>query len=198
MKRQIFPTVRVSLTAVLIFASVLCVLASQDANRMDQCSLYSTPEEGSKGRPLIWGKPYVVPSLHLSFVDKESGEAVKPSKVDVFYIWQWIEYPYPDHPWGAWSNAHDWVRCLPNDGGALRIPPFTVKPRGWYDGKYTKFPWSKKPYFDYLEITVHLDECAPKLRIDLKDLKRYQRERAMLRVSCGSPIEATFGQSPPK
>lgn len=166
-----------------------------------RCKLYATAEQfprfnmtswanERRGDAVIFGKPYPVPELRLQF--QNEGGVVRPMSLDVFYIWKWLEYPYPEHAWGAWSDAYDWFRCTVGDDGKLTVPSFTVRPRGWYKGFYTYFPWPKKPYFDYIELTVQVEGCAPKLRIALTDLDWYRKSTAVVKVSCGSPIEVTF------
>lgn len=167
------------------------------------CNLYATAEQlhrlnltswtnERRGDAVIFGKPYAIPELHLRF--EKNGRVVRPTSVDVFYTWKWLEYPYPEHAWGAWSDAHDWFKCSVGEDGELTVPSFTVKPRGWYKGFYTYFPWPKRPYFDYIELTVHVEGCAPKLRIDANDVNRYRETLAVVKVSCNSPIEVTFGK----
>jgi hypothetical protein len=153
------------------------------------CELFAAAEEnplgGKQSDPVIFGKPYGVPDLHLQF--EEDGNVMRPSKIAVYYIWNWLEYPYPDHPFGVWSSAHDWFNCNVGENGKLTVPSFTVKPRGWYKGFYIYFPWPKKPHFDHVELTLHVEGCAPKLQIDAEDLKRYTGARAIVKVSCNSP-----------
>jgi hypothetical protein len=159
-----------------------------------ECKLWARAEQnplgGKQSNPVIFGKPYVVPELHLQF--EEGGQVVRPNKVAVFYMWNWLEYPYPEHPFGAWSSARDTFECDVNKSGKLTVPSFTVKPRGWYRGFYTYFPWPKKPYFDSVELIIHVEGCAPKLKIGVEDLKQYQGALAVVKVSCNSPIEVAF------
>lgn len=107
------------------------------------CSLYLSLREGPKSvdNPVTFGDPFTVSAITINFVSADTHEPLVPDKVDVFYIWNWLEYPYPEHSWGAWSNAYDIIQCEPINTPRLVIPSRTVLPRGWYKGFYTWFPW---------------------------------------------------------
>lgn len=165
------------------------------------CKLWTTAEQWprfnvssltneKRGDAVIFGKPFLVPDLRFQF--EKDGNVIRPNKVAVAYGWNWLEYPYPEHSFGAWSSAGDTFECNVGKDGKLTVPSFTVKPRGWYKGFYTYFPWPKKPFFDSVEVTVHLAGCAPKLRIGADDLKQYTQALAVVKVSCTAPIEVAF------
>lgn len=158
------------------------------------CELYAEAVRIGAGKsakaPLVFGKPFAVPSLRFQF--ERDGQIVRPIEVDVFYYWNWIEYPYPEHPFGVWTDAADWFKCRVAEDGNLAVPPHTVRPRGWYNGLFNYFPWPKKPLFSHLEITVKVEGCAPKFHIAREDLERYKGVRATLKISCASPIQVTL------
>jgi hypothetical protein len=171
----------------------------QDPESSDVCNL---SENGYAGRragpspyggpdtsadPVIFGEEFTVPELHMQFVHMKTGNSLVPTVIDVRYFWQWLEYPYADYPRGAWSDAEDWVKCMTGGDNQLVVPAYTVKPFGWYDGKYTKFPYtltgSRKPRFDRLEIVINFDDRQPdRLIMRRNELRRYNDARATIRL----------------
>jgi hypothetical protein len=159
-----------------------CTLASSDV-------LFPSANAPKPSTPpheaVVFGKEFRVPELRMRFVDAETGKPVIPKAINVHYYWQWVEWPYPEHAWGAWSDAQDWVKCTTDDD-QLVIPAHTVKPRGWYNGKYIKFPYtlsgSKDPKFDRLEIVFEFEKGAPRLIINEKELVRYKGVTAVVKL----------------
>jgi len=157
-----------------------------------QCSEVVKAEEngllnrsGKRGSAVIFAQPTSVPQLRLRFVDAKTGLGVRPKKVTVTYPWKWLEYPYPEHPWGAWSDAYDFLTCSVRENEEdLLIPAYQVTPRGWYKGKYTDFPWSRKPKFDGIGITIEETGCTSGFGIKKADLSRYENAVAIVRLSC--------------
>jgi len=148
-----------------------------------------------KGAPVIFGQEFRVPEFHLRFLNKSTGKPLVPKTVHVGYGWKWLEYPYPDHAWGAWSDAHDSIECSTTDS-QLVVPAHTVKPRGWYNGKYTGFPYnltgSKKPKFDGVVLSIEFGGCMPRLEISERELDKYRDSTAMLKLPCQWPVEVEF------
>jgi len=107
--------------------------------------------------PVLFGKPYIVPALPMFLTKLHTREPLVGAKVRVLYIWQWLEYPYPEHSNGAWSEAHEIVDGVSNENGVVRFPEYKVKPRGW-----NKIPPKKlsnifiggEPRFHHLEIRI--------------------------------------------
>ena len=142
----------------------------------------------TKGSPLIYGIPYLVPALELKFVEKATGKSTTPRAVRVHYYWQWLEYPYPEHEWGAWVDGEELMNCTLSGGNVLKVPALLVKPRGWYDGKYTRFPWRKNPHFDRLEIMI--DQGGgdfSRIIVHKNDLNRYRVSEATVELSSSPP-----------
>jgi hypothetical protein len=150
----------------------------------------------TKGKPVIFGDDFHVSELHLRFVNKETRRPIIPKAVHINYGWKWLEYPYPEHAWGAWSDASESVLCSTGGASELLVPARTVKPRGWYEGKYTRFPYiltgSKKPKFDGIVIVVEFDNCTPRLEVEAKDLDRYKDTTAVIKLPCQWPVEVEF------
>jgi len=173
----------IKLCACLMFTAALSVDGQAQEQKM--CSSHATMG-GERSQPLIFGKPYTVPELKLRFEDATTGKPLSPSFVNIHYYSQWIMYPAPEHSWGVWAALDDWVRCSPGGQTEITIPAFTVKPRGWYDGKYVKFPYtlsgSKQPRFDRLEIVMEFDSFAPRLKVKESDLKRFNGAIAIVKL----------------
>jgi hypothetical protein len=91
------------------------------------------------GKPLgpsvIPAESAAVPAFRLRFVDARTHNVLRPSEVSIAYGWKWLQYPYPEHSWGAWSSASDVVTCAAAGESEIAVPQFEVKPGGWYDGK---------------------------------------------------------------
>lgn len=193
MTAQFFDLVRCGgrLIAMFMLLGLGSGVVAQSSSVCEGCSLYGS-EDKSRGQAVIFGREYHVPGLHLRFLDQATGKPISPKYVNVHYYWLWLEYPYPEHPWGAWSDGEDWVRCATEGQSEITVSAFTVKPRGWYAGKYTKFPSEKKPRFDRIEIVIELEKCAPRLVIKSGELSRYRNATAIVKLSCGVPEEVTF------
>jgi len=135
------------------------------------------------GPAILFSDPVVVPAFQLRFVDEESGKPIVPLKITISYSWKWLQYPYPEHSWGAWSVASDIVECFePNT--EISVPEFTVNPRGWYDGKYTKFPFSKKPSFTGIHIAFNIanNNYFPYAEISPKEVKKLKDKTVIVKV----------------
>jgi len=155
-------------------------------------------EEESRGQPVVFGQEVPVPALRLRFLDETSGKPISPRVVMAHYYWQWIMYPATEHAWGAWADAEDRVRCEPAGQTEISVPAFTVRPRGWYNGKYTEVPWSKKPRFDRLELVIEFERWAPRLIIKESELRRYKDAIAVLKLPRAGRVKVVFERFPQK
>ncbi len=144
------------------------------------------------GPALIFGDKSTVPTIYMRFVDLRTGLSLRPIEVALAYGWRWIQYPYPEHPTGAWSEASDMVSCRPTESDMIEIPSFEVRPRGWYDGKYAKFPFARKPSFTGIDVTATFDECTARVTIKPGDLTRLQGHTAVVTVNCHGKSALTF------
>jgi hypothetical protein len=149
---------------------------------------------GKDGKPhgpaVISGSPVQVPAFRLRFVDM-SNAPVTPTTVSLAYGWRWLEYPYPEHAMGAWSSASDLVECEAG-GSEIEIPQFEVRPRGWYDGKLTKFPFSKKPSFTGIAVVIQLKDCAARATIKPSDGEKLEGRVAVFKVNCKGESSVSF------
>ena len=131
-----------------------------------QCRPWGPPELGL-GEPVIFGDEFDVPGMNIRFVRQNTGEPVIPDGILVFYIWRWLGEPYDGEFLGRWNSAIQRVECTTNGQSSITIPPHTMRLRGWYDGKYTRFPFtllgSGRPRFDHIEISIRLEACSPRL-----------------------------------
>ena len=158
---------------------------------MASCRLTVRAEEngifGKGGNPpgaaVIFAAPVVIPAFRLRFVDSKSGQQLTPTKVSMASGWRWLEYPYPEHPWGAWSEASDLVECEP-PSAEVEIPEFEVRPRGWYDGKYTRFPFSKRPAFTGIGVVIQIGGCTTRATITPKEAVRLKGRSAVFKANC--------------
>jgi len=94
-------------------------------------------EECERSKPVIFGKPYVVPRLKIRLLDERTNKPLAGTKITLNYIWKWLEYPYTERPFGAWEEDAYSTSCYANDEGAIEVGEFKVEPRGWYKGIYS-------------------------------------------------------------
>jgi len=184
----------------ILAALLLCLAANMGASENGGCKLELKAEDSglqsSSGKPrgaaVISGDPVTVGAFRLRFVDAKTGHALKPTKVTLAYGWKWLEYPYPEHAWGAWSDASDVIACAGTDADVISVPQFEVKPRGWYNGKYAKFPFAKKPSFSGIDVTVTLAECSSRVTIKPGDAGNLQGRTAVVKVDCHGQATVTY------
>ncbi len=184
----------------ILAALYLCLVANVYAWENGGCKLQIKAEDSglqsSNGKPrgpaIISGDAVSVGAFRLRFVDAKTGQALKPTKVTVAYGWKWLEYPYPEHLWGAWSDASDVVTCVGTEGEVVSVPQFEVKPRGWYNGKYAKFPFAKKPSFTGIDVTATLEQCSPRVTIKPEDARKLQGRTAVVKVDCHGESTVTY------
>jgi hypothetical protein len=176
-----------------LYIAALAVAGVAEGQKM--CSVYASLD-GSRGTPVIFGRHYLVPELKLRFLNATTGKPVSPDSVNIHYYSQWLMVPAPENSSGAWSDVDDWVRCVPGGQTEISVPRFTVNPRGWYDGKYVKFPYtligSKQPRFDRIEIVVEFDRSMPRLIIKEADLKQYRGAVAVVTLPPAGRAKVEF------
>lgn len=141
---------------------------------------------GRLGKPVIFGAAYEVPALVWRFLSPTA-----PESVEARYQWVWIQYPYPEHPFGAWESGEETLACS-EPKLEIVVPSHTVRPRGWYSGTHTSLPW-KKPKFDQVEFVITWDRnCQQRLMLDSKVLAKFRDHDAVLKRSCGAPEQIRF------
>jgi hypothetical protein len=132
------------------------------------------------GSPVIWGNPVTIPSFRLRIIDDKTAEPLKAEKVSILYGWKWLEYPSPEHLWGAWEDAGDELECNKIEMDELTFPQFEVKPRGWYKGKY-----SKEPFFDGITIVIRIGGCQATADIKSQDAKSLAGKTIVVKAISG-------------
>jgi len=138
--------------------------------------------------PVVFGKPYTVPKFRLRVTDEATGAPVAGREVFVRYVWRWFEYPYPEHIFGAWSEAFDLVKCVTDEEGFVEMSEFRVTPGGWYRGKMLL---GQKPEFKHLDVSVHMDAYIRHVLITKRELERQKKSKTdtvTLKVPLASPL----------
>lgn len=176
MWRRGLPIVCLSLALAASGHGQNCVMSSKDDDTINK----------HLGLPVLKGKPFAVPALTWKF---ESPTA--PETVEARYQWQWIQFPYPEHAFGAWSDAEETVTCS-EPGLEMSIPAHTVRPRGWYKGKHTALPGSKPRFYQIELVIVWERDCSQRLMLGPDLLAKFRNHDALLERSCGAPEEIRF------
>jgi hypothetical protein len=181
-------------TSLLLIVLAGCLASVVGQQSQPVCTCVKEPE-ASRGKAVIFGEPVEVPALSFRFVRQETGEPLQPGSVRIFYSWRWIEYPYQEHPWGVWSSESEVFECQAS-GSRLEAPSRTVRPRGWYAGKYTKWPWvwsSGKPRFEEVGINFEMNETRlGSFSIQRDELKRMARGTCTVLVPRKGPPEVAL------
>ena len=168
---------------------------------MNSCRLVVEAEEdgllGKEGKPLgpavLFSDPVTIPAFRMRFVDSKSGQLVVPSTITIAYVWKWLKYPYPEHSWGVWSSASDVVECF-EPSAEIQVPEFKVRPRGWYDGKYVKFPFWRRPSFEGILIVLTVNGSTARSTISPKQSMRLKNKTAVFRVNCTGDSTIVVGK----
>jgi hypothetical protein len=143
----------------LILTSILAVVSTVAFGQVPRRNLCGPPEENCMGErcekriPVIFGKPYVVPKMKITLIDKNTNRPAVGAKIGVGYGFEWLEYPYTEHPYGVWSEASYSTGCVANEDGVIEVDEFMVEPHGWYKGIYAL---GKKPRFTNVSIGYQL------------------------------------------
>lgn len=160
----------------------------------NSCQLFLRAEEnsllGKNWEPLgpakLFSTPVMIPAFQLRFIDSKTKKGIAPSKISIAYGWKWLEYPYPEHSWGAWSGASDIFECI-EPSIELSVSEFEVNPRGWYDGKYVKFPFiGKQPSFTGISIVMYDVGCSiTRAKISQKEISKLKGNKTVIiEVNC--------------
>jgi hypothetical protein len=179
-----------------VFVSTLSIAVAQDTTvscgdwfepKTYQDAIVAQADPRNDKPAVIFGKPYDAPSMRIRFIDGATGLPLRnlyDGVITVSYSWRWLEYPYPEHAWGAWSDAADQLKCKPDIDGWFQTPGHKVMPRGWYEGKYTRFPWPHRPSFNGIGIAANTGYFA---RVALKpgDLHKFTKFDLTVRVFDG-------------
>lgn len=138
-----------------------------------------------KEHPVLFGDEYTVPPIRMHFA-KPVAPGETPVKITIFYVWEWLRFPSPEHSTGSWEEAEDIVHCtgiVPEKN--LIIPSYTVRPNAWYSGKYANEN-RNRPRFTRIEVLLETANCYnPALHFDKKELNRFRDAVAIITMRCG-------------
>ena len=186
-------------------------LPNSTQGQLNQKSINVYPGDVPKETPVIYGKPYLVPTLRFRLFKGNTQEPLAGAKISVLYVWHWLQYPYPESPCGSFSSATERTEVESDKDGVVVIPEYTVKPRGW--SKQPKCWWwslthpnNKKaePYFDHLEIRISDPQYATGFTYSKSDIEHH-RDKVntvnvpinILRNGYGVPIDKVTGKPIP-
>ncbi len=159
----------------LAFLTLTVISASPQGTSLEQqegCGKIEAAPFARTDQPVIWGAPYIVPTTTLKVVD-ETGRAVAGRQVIIHYEWLWLEYPYPEYPFGAWSDASELIRCITDADGSILLPKHKIEPRGWYNGKFAA---ERKPTFKGISIQVFVGDHIIASEYPRKELDKLQQQ----------------------
>ena len=115
-----------------------------------------------------------MPALRLRFSDLETGAAITPKLVRVFYMW----WAYMLRG-GEWQTNYEIFDCYPL-GDELVIPSYEVRPRSWDRYRFSFLPWNK-PSFSNIEVDVDTGTISRRIIIQRRYMKRFGVRRCMSR-----------------
>ncbi len=126
-----------------------------------------------RSKPVIFGKAYDVPRLRLRLLDENTNKPLPGVQVVVRYEWEWLEHPYPEHPFGAWSEERHVAECVTDGEGFVEVEKYRVVPHGWYKGFYSI---GHKPRFKHVGLSFDLTKCLTTAGIERSQLKKCARK----------------------
>ena len=138
-----------------------------------------------KEDPVLFGDEYTVLPIRMHF-PRPAAPDETPVKIRIFYVWEWLRFPAPEHSRGVWEDANDIIHCtgLVPDRNVV-IPAYTVKPNAWYSGKYANEN-RNRPRFTRIEIMLETPNCYnPALHFDKEELNRFRDSVAIITMRCG-------------
>lgn len=170
------------LMACAIFVSSSIVThAQQVVPKEGDCASFGFDEK----KPLLFGREFKVPDLRFRFKNPGSESKYRPYVIRVFYVWKWLEYPYPESARGAWSEADDIIDCTNVTNSDFVVPAYSVIPKGWYSGEFAN-ERKNLPRFDHIEVAFKTKECgAPRLLFNKKEIEKFRTRIALVSLPCG-------------
>jgi hypothetical protein len=160
-----------------------------------QDAIVSSPDPKNNRPAVIFGHVRSIPAMRIRFLDGRSGLALPSSEITVNYGWRWLEYPYPEHGWGAWNDTSDKLSCKADLDGRIEAPGYDVKPRGWYNGTYTKLPWPHRPTFTGVEIVMVTKAGFARVKLSPSNLEKFTSSMLIVRVFDGWRTETSWAAS---
>ncbi|HWR35207.1 MAG TPA: hypothetical protein VN622_04970 [Clostridia bacterium] len=157
-----------------------------------QDAIAASPDPKNNRPAVIFGDTVAVPVMRFRFVDGASGQPIRSQALTVNYGWRWLEYPYPEHPLGAWSKTSDQLSCSTDENGWIEAPEHLVKPRGWYKGVYTSIPWPKRPSFTGIGAVATTKVGSARVNVSPEDVKKFKSSVLIVRVYDGWRTELSW------
>jgi hypothetical protein len=178
---------RFILILVLLLVPLTVIAQTAKSNRCVNAEETCMGEGCNKRVPVIFGKPYVVPKLRITLIDKNTNKPAAGVKMGVGYGFEWLEYPYypsNEHPFGVWSEAsYATDNCVANEDGVIEVDEFKVEPHGYYKGMYSI---GKKPKFTTVSIGYRLPYVGSSTKYCSTgtDITRSQLEKCRRKGRC--------------
>ncbi len=189
----------------VVFFSLACCAAAQQST--STCKAWAEPKtyqnaivaapDPKKDRPaVIFGDTFTVPSMRVRFINASSGQPMASQDVAVNYGWRFLDYPYPEHAFGAWTETSDRLSCSTDEKGWIDAPQHLVKPRGWYRGIYTSLPWPKRPTFTGIELVAVTKAGFARVSVPPSEIQTFNRSVLIVRVFESWRTEMSWEKQP--
>ena len=160
--------------------------------RTYQDAITAAPNPSYNRPAVIFGRKRLVGPLRIRLVNGISGRPLAHRGITVAYSWRWLEFPYPEHDWGASTETADRLPCELDAEGWIQTLAHEVAPRGWYAGKWTRLPWPRPPEFTAVSITAVTTGGFARVSLTLRDLARFEVYDLVVRVYDGWRTERSW------
>ena len=157
-----------------------------------QDAIIASPDPKNNRPAVIFGDTFSVPSMRVRFIEGTSREPVTSQEVTINYGWRFLDYPYPEHTFGAWIETSDRLSCNADEKGWIDTPQHVVKPRGWYKGIYTSLPWPKRPNFMGIEVVAVTKSGFARVKVSPSDVQRFRTSALIVRIFDGWRTETSW------
>lgn len=117
----------------------------------DFCEALVVMDKYNGQAPAIYGDEISVPGFRIRLLDSKTNKPVVKQPINITYAWEWLEYLDGVQNGGEWRDAYDWRACVSDEDGAIVVPAYTVRPKGWYAGDRLK---GKRPRFTELGVSA--------------------------------------------
>ena len=87
----------------------------------------------------------------------------------------------------------DIVVCFEPDA-EIQVPEYEVRPCGWYDGKYVKFPFWRRPSFTGINVVLAVSGCIARSAISPNESMKLKNKAAVFRVNCTGDSTVVLGK----
>jgi hypothetical protein len=163
--------------------------------RTYQDAITASADPTNSRSAVIFGEASLVPVMRMRFIDGATNRPLQPQKITINYGWRWLNYPYPEHAWGAWTETSDRLSCATDTDGWIESPKHEVRPRGWYNGIYARVPWPKRPTFTGIEAVAVTKSGFARVRIAPRDIRKFESAVLLVRVFDGWRTDLSWGSA---